>query len=170
MTPVLKLGFCPPIDEPRPAVSVGSTRNGDDGPGQERRGHRVAHIGVAILDGGIVAPGSSPGTLTVNDTFTLADASILNFEFNAVNNAVGGGINDLIAGVTDLTLDGILKITGSNDWTNVADNTAGRVFNSSGTLIDNGLSIGVQPTLGAGQSLRISTATPGQVNLVIVRG
>ena len=125
---------------------------------------------VAILDGGIVAPGSNPGTLTVNDAFTLADASILNFEFNAVNNAVGGGINDLIAGVTDLTLDGILKITGSNDWTNVADNTSWRVFNYSGTLIDNGLSIGVQPTLGAGQSLRISTATPGQVNLVIVRG
>lgn len=132
---------------------------------------------VAILNGGIVAPGtdpnfmtlSSPDTLTVNNAFTLADASILNFEFNAVNNAVGGGINDLIAGVTDLTLDGILKITGSNDWTNVADNTSWRVFNYSGTLIDNGLSIGVQPALGAGQSLRIRTATPGQVNLVIVR-
>ena len=42
------------------------------------------------------------------------------------------------------------------------------MFNYSGTLTDNGLSIGVQPTLGAGQSLLISIATLGEVSLVLV--
>ena len=123
---------------------------------------------VAVLDGGMVAPGSSPGTLTMTGALTLADASILSFELNAANNTVGGGINDLITGVTDLTLDGLLTIMGSGDWTNVATNTSWRLFNYSGTLTDNGLSIGVQPTLGAGQSLLISIATLGEVSLVLV--
>lgn len=123
---------------------------------------------VSILGGGIVAPGNSPGTLTVSDVFTLADTSILNFEFDAADTTVGGGINDLIAGVTNLTLDGVLNITGSGDWTNVADYTSWRIFNYSGTLIDNGLTIGGQPTLGAGQSLLINAATAGEVNLVLV--
>jgi hypothetical protein len=35
-------------------------------------------------------------------------------------------------------------------------------------LTDNGLSIGAQPTLGAGQSLLISIATLGEVSLVLV--
>jgi len=123
---------------------------------------------VSILGGGIVAPGTSPGTLTVNDAFTLADTSILNFEFNAQDTTVGAGINDLITGVTNLTLDGVLNITGSGDWTSIANNTTWRLFNYTGTLTNSVLSIGAQPTLGAGQTLQISTATEGQVNLVIV--
>lgn len=123
---------------------------------------------VSILGGGIVAPGNSPGTLSVNDAFTLADTSVLSFEFNAQNTTVGGGVNDLITGVTNLTLDGVLNISGSGDWTSIANNTTWRLFNYTGTLTDNVLSIGTQPTLGAGQTLQISTATAGQVNLVIV--
>ena len=123
---------------------------------------------VSILGGGIVAPGTSPGTLTVASSFTLADAAILSFELDAQNTVVGGGINDLITGVTDLTLDGILNITGSGDWTTIADNTAWRLFDYSGTLLDNGLVLGSTPTLAAGQSFQIDTATTGQVNLVVV--
>jgi fibronectin-binding autotransporter adhesin len=123
---------------------------------------------VSILDGGIIAPGNSPGTLTVNDVFTLAGASILNFEFNAQDNTVGGGINDWITGVTNLTLDGVLNISGSGDWTTVANDTSWRLFNYTGTLTNNILTIGNQPTLGTGQSFKISTDTLGQVNLVIV--
>jgi fibronectin-binding autotransporter adhesin len=123
---------------------------------------------VSILGGGIVAPGTSPGTLTVANTFSLADASILSFELAAQNTTIGGGINDLITGVTDLTLDGVLDITGAGDWTAVADNTAWRLFNYSGALVDNGLTLGSMPTLSAGQSFQIDTATAGQVNIVVV--
>ena len=123
---------------------------------------------VSILGGGIVAPGTSPGTLTVNNSFTLADTSILDFELNPTDFTVGGGINDLITGVTDLTLDGVLNVAGSGDWTNVANNTAWRLFNYNGSLIDNTLTFGTMPTLGGGQSFQIDTATTGQVNLVIV--
>ena len=123
---------------------------------------------VSILGGGIVAPGTSPGTLTVANTFSLADASILSFELAAQNTTIGGGINDLITGVTDLTLDGILNISATGDWTAVADNTAWRLFNYSGTLVDNGLTLGSMPTLSAGQSFQIDTATAGQVNIVVV--
>jgi fibronectin-binding autotransporter adhesin len=123
---------------------------------------------VTILDGGIVAPGTSPGTLTVTDAFTLADTSILSFELDAQNTTIGGGINDLITGVTNLTLDGILNITGAGDWTTIADNTAWRLFTYSGTLLDNGLVLGSTPTLAAGQSFQIDTTTVGEVNLVVV--
>jgi fibronectin-binding autotransporter adhesin len=123
---------------------------------------------VSILGGGIVAPGTSPGTLTVNNSFTLADTSILDFELNPTDFTVGGGINDLITGVTNLTLDGVLNISGAGDWTTIADNTSWRLFDYSGSLTNNALSIGTAPTLAAGQSFQIDTATTGQVNLVIV--
>ena len=108
------------------------------------------------------------GTLTVNNSFTLADTSILDFELNPTDFTVGGGINDLITGVTNLTLDGVLNISGAGDWTTIADNTSWRLFDYSGSLTNNALSIGTAPTLATGQSFQIDTATPGQVNLVIV--
>jgi fibronectin-binding autotransporter adhesin len=123
---------------------------------------------VSILGGGIVAPGTSPGTLTVNNSFTLADTSILDFELIATDTTVGGGINDLITGVTNLTLDGILNISGSGDWTTVANNTSWRLFDYSGVLTDNTLTLGFTPTLADGMSFQIDTATLGQVNLVVV--
>ena len=123
---------------------------------------------VSILGGGIVSPGTSPGTLTVNNTFTLADTSILDFELNPTSNTVGGGINDLITGVTNLTLDGVLHVSGAGDWAAVPNQTAWRLFNYSGLLTDNTLSLGTMPFPGSGRSFVIDTATAGQVNLVIV--
>jgi fibronectin-binding autotransporter adhesin len=123
---------------------------------------------VNVLAGGIVGPGNSPGTLTVNDAFSLAGTSILDFELNAGDTTPGGGINDLITGVTNLTLGGFLDITGSGDWTTLANGSSWRLFNYSGTLTDNGLTIRTAPTLAAGQSLQISTATPNQVNVIVV--
>lgn len=123
---------------------------------------------VSVLAGGIVDPGNSPGTLTVNDAFSLASTSVLHFELNAANNTAGSGINDLITGVTNLTLDGFLDITGTGDWTSVANGTAWRLFNYTGTLSDNGLTIRSALTLAAGQSFQISTATANEVNVVVV--
>jgi fibronectin-binding autotransporter adhesin len=123
---------------------------------------------VTVLGGAIVAPGNSPGTLTVNNAFSLANTSLLNFELDALNTTAGGGVNDLITGVTNLTLDGTLNITGSGDWTTVAANTSWRLFNYSGSLTNNDLSIGSAPALASGFSYLIDTETTGQVNLVVV--
>jgi len=123
---------------------------------------------VSILDGGIVAPGGNPGTLTVSNAFSLGGTSVLNFDLNAANQTVGGGINDLIAGVTNLTLDGVLNVSGIGDFTTIAAPVTWRLFNYSGTLTNNTLTLGSLPTLGAGQSYSIDTATAGQVNLVVI--
>ncbi len=123
---------------------------------------------VAVLGGGILAPGTSPGTLTVNNSLTLANTSILEFELNPANFTIGGGVNDLITGVTALALDGVLNVSGAGDWTTVPNNSSWRLFNYSGALTNNVLSFGSMPTLATGQSFQINTATPGQVDLVIV--
>ena len=125
---------------------------------------------VSILGGAIVAPGSGSGvgTLTVSNAFTLANSSILNFELNPLDNTVGGGINDLITGVSNLTLDGVLNVPDAGGWTSVADFTTWRLFNYAGTLTNNLLALGTMPTLGSGQSFQIDTSTSGQVNLIVV--
>jgi autotransporter-associated beta strand protein len=123
---------------------------------------------VSISGGGIVAPGTSPGTLSVSNAFSLAGTSVVGFELNAADQTVGGGVNDLISGVTNLTLDGILNVTGIGDFTTIAAPVTWRLFNYSGTLTDNGLTLGSLPTLAAGQSYQLDTATAGQVNLVVI--
>jgi hypothetical protein len=42
------------------------------------------------------------------------------------------------------------------------------LFNYSGTLTDDTLSLGSMPSLGSGLSWSINTATTGQVNLVVI--
>ncbi len=123
---------------------------------------------VSVLGGGIVAPGTSPGTLTVNNIFSLADTSVLEFELNAADQTVGSGVNDLIAGVTNLTLDGVLNVTGNGDFTAIVAPATWRLFNYSGILTNNTLTLGSTPTLAAGQSFTLDTATSGQVNLVVI--
>jgi fibronectin-binding autotransporter adhesin len=123
---------------------------------------------VSVLGGGIVAPGTSPGTLTVNNIFSLAGTSVLEFELNAADQTVGGGVNDLIAGVTNLTLDGVLNVTGIGDFTAIVAPATWRLFNYSGILTNNTLTLGSTPTLAAGQSFTLDTATSGQVNLVVI--
>jgi len=123
---------------------------------------------VSILGGGIVAPGNSPGTLTILDAFALAGTSVLNFELSGTNNSVGGGVNDLITGITNLTLDGVLNVTAIDAFTSVAPGTSWRLFNYTGSFTDNGLTLGSMPTLADGYSFEFDTATVGQVNLVVV--
>jgi len=122
---------------------------------------------TSILDGGILSPGTSPGTLTITDTLSLAGTSILDFEIDAADRS-SSVFNDLITGVTDLTLGGTLNLTGSGDFSTVSAGALWRLINYSGTLTDNTLAIGTAPTLAAGLSFSVDTATAGQVNLVVV--
>ncbi len=124
---------------------------------------------VTVAAGGILAPGNSPGTLTMNSGLSLDAASILNFELNATDSTAGGGINDLVNVGGNLALAGILNVAGIGDFSNAADFTTWRLFSYTGTLTNNGLTLGSMPSVGAsGKSFQINTATTGQVNLVIV--
>jgi fibronectin-binding autotransporter adhesin len=123
---------------------------------------------TSILGGGILAPGTSPGTLTITSTLALADTSILSFELDAADQTAGGGINDLVTGVTDLTLGGVLNVTGIGDFSTVTQGTMWRLINYSGSLSGGGLTIGSAPSLGSGLSYEVDTGTAGQVNLVVV--
>jgi len=123
---------------------------------------------VTVAAGGILSPGTSPNTLSITNTLALADTSVLPFELNAADQTVGGGINDLVTGVTNLTLDGILNVTGIGDFTSIVAPVSWRLFNYSGTLTDNSVTLGSMPTLAPGQSYLIDTSTANQVNLVVV--
>ena len=115
-------------------------------------------VDVFVASGGTIAPGRSIGTLRA-DNLTLADNAVLEFELSTPG-TIGGGVNDLIEGVRNLTLDGVLNIT---DGVGFAAGTY-RLINYSQDLVDNGLVIGTAP---AGFSYSIDTATEGEVTLVV---
>ena len=119
--------------------------------------------------GATLAPGASAGTLTINNSLALADGSILEFELNGTNTTVGGGINDLINGVTGLTLDGTLNIIAAplGSFDSVTGSEKWRLFDYTGALTDSGLVIGTHPTLPGTLTFSIDTSTAGQVNLVV---
>lgn len=112
--------------------------------------------------GGTISPGSAggPGTLTINGDLVLDAASRLDYRLGQAG-TVGGGLNDLLVVHGDLTLDGVLNVTQS------AGGTFGpgvyRLINYDGTLLDQGLSLGVLPGSG---TRSIQTAIANQVNLV----
>nr|WP_253201561.1 autotransporter outer membrane beta-barrel domain-containing protein [Sphingomonas quercus] len=117
--------------------------------------------GVAIADGGILAPGQGAGTLTINGGLALSPGAILNYELGAANVA-GGPLNDLVVVGGDLLLDGLLNVR-------VADGgTFGpglyRLFDYAGTLTDRGLTTGDMPVASG---YVVQTAIARQVNLIV---
>ncbi|MDD5349297.1 MAG: autotransporter-associated beta strand repeat-containing protein, partial [Chthoniobacteraceae bacterium] len=64
-----------------------------------------------VGDTGVVSPGNDGafGTLSTGD-FTLTSTSQVNFDLSASSHATGGGMNDLIAVIGNLTLDGQINI------------------------------------------------------------
>ena len=78
-------------------------------------GSRLGGIGtisgtVTIGSGATLAPGLSPGTLTVG-SLNLMEGAILDYEL-ATPGVIGGGVNDLVVVTNDLMLDGTLNVTG----------------------------------------------------------
>jgi fibronectin-binding autotransporter adhesin len=126
--------------------------------------------GPVTVGAATVAPGESPGTLTINNTFVLNPASALAYELNGANQTVGGGVNDLITGITNLTLDGTLNITETvaGSFLAAMNGDTWRLLNYTGLLVDNGLTLGTVPSLAAGLEFTIDTSTFGQVDLRVV--
>ncbi|WP_186766986.1 autotransporter domain-containing protein [Devosia ginsengisoli] len=120
---------------------------------------------VTVLDGGILAPGSSPGQLTVAGDLVLSSGSVLNFELGPAG-VVGGGVNDLTEVTGNLTLDGVLNVTDQGGF------GAGvyRIFDYGGTLTDDGIAIGILPGGTVDDDIFIQTVVDKQVNLVSTAG
>ena len=119
---------------------------------------------VNVLNGGILAPGNSPGTLDIDGDLALAGGSVLNFEFGEAGVA-GGALNDLVNVGGDLTLDGTINVTSSSGG--YCGGGIYRVFNYPGALTDNGLELGSMPV---GSDVTVQTSVAGQVNLINSEG
>jgi len=127
-------------------------------------GSGTASGAVNILNGGRVAPGSSPGTLTVG-ALTLASGSQLDYDLGP-SGIIGSGVNDLINVVGALTLDGTLNVMDLPGFgTGVY-----RLINYGGAFTDAGLSIGEVPASFVPGEFQVQTAVTGQVNLVVQTG
>src|SRR3546814_1011914 len=111
-------------------------------PRSTRRTHSFPTRRASDRDGGRLAPGNSPGTLTINGDLTLNGASILDLEFGQAN-VVGGPLNDLIDVQGNLTLDGTVDVTVTTGGS--FDAGLYRVINYDGALTDNGLALGTMP-------------------------
>lgn len=118
---------------------------------------------VTVADGGILAPGNSPGTLTLGG-LVLNNASVLEFELGETGVA-GGALNDLLVVNGDLTLDGVLNVTQSAGGTYGAG--IYRLIDYTGVLTDNTLDLGSMP---AGSANFVQTSVANQVNLVNTQG
>ncbi|WP_244425233.1 autotransporter-associated beta strand repeat-containing protein [Pseudaminobacter salicylatoxidans] len=125
-------------------------------------------VGTTIVaDGGILAPGSSIGTLTVDGKLTLSAGSILDYEMGQAGSDPLSGVSDRIDVTGDLDLNGTLDLAQSSDPT---DGTAGlgyyRLMTYGGALSGNGLSIGSTPAF-ADPSIYEIQAGGGNVDLFI---
>jgi autotransporter-associated beta strand protein len=113
---------------------------------------------VTFVGGGFLAPGASPETLHTG-SLTLDALTNLNYEL-ATAGVVGSGVNDLTQVTGDLTLDGTLNITDFGGF----GLGVYRLFDYTGQLINNGLSLGSTPS---GFAYAIDTSIANQVNLTV---
>lgn len=121
---------------------------------------------------GTIAPGASgsAGTLSFASALSLGSGSILSYGLNGTNTAAGGGVNDLSAVTGNLSLDGTLNVSeiGVGSFQSATLGNTWRLFTYTGTLTNNGLSLGTTPTMSAGLSLAVDTSTSNEVNLIVV--
>ncbi|NWK56516.1 autotransporter-associated beta strand repeat-containing protein [Verrucomicrobiaceae bacterium N1E253] len=149
-------------------LDVGSTFELQDG---QKLGGAGQVLGpIELAQGSVLAPGSSAGTLTMNSSLMLGTGSFLDFELSGSDQTTGSNINDLVAGITDLTLDGTLNVTElvTNDFLNAQSGDRWVLMEYSGTLTDNGLDLGTLPTLTAGLDFELDITTGGQVALTVI--
>jgi autotransporter-associated beta strand protein len=108
---------------------------------------------TTVADGGILAPGNSPGALRTG-ALTLSPNSVLNIEF--------GTVSDFLTVNGNLTLDGILNILPGDGF-----NAFGRdFFTYSGTLTNNGLTIGSVPAGFGPSDFSLDFSTPGEIAIL----
>jgi hypothetical protein len=107
---------------------------------------------VTVNNSGVLAPGTSPGTLAISNNLTLNPGSVLRFQLGASSDKV------VVSG--NLVLGGTLIVTDSGAFANATYT----LFMYSGTLSGPLPAVGSLPSGYVGW---ISTNTPGQVNLIV---
>jgi T5SS/PEP-CTERM-associated repeat protein/autotransporter-associated beta strand protein len=127
--------------------------------------------GAVTVGSATLAPGSSPATLVISNALALSSSSTLSFDLCGTNTTAGNGINDLIQGVTTLTLDGTLNVADAVPGSFLSAQLGDRwtLIAYSGPLTDNGLTLGTMPALSDGLRFAVdATTTAGAVDLVVV--
>ena len=123
---------------------------------------------VTVLAGGHLTPGELPGegagTLRVG-SLVLNPGSQLDYDLG-IPDIVGGTVNDHLIVAGALTLDGVLNVTDLGGFSRGVYQLIGY----GGALTDNVLDIGSLPAGFPIGGVSISTATPGEVNLVVASG
>lgn len=131
-----------------------------------------ASIGGAMNVSGMLMPGSSVGTLTVSQGLALGASSVVRFDLNAANPGIGLGLNDLIDVGGNLILDGTLDVLqwdlAVNGNFSARNSGTWTLFRYTGSLTDNGLTLGEMPMLAAGYEWRLDTIAANAVTLSIV--
>jgi len=120
---------------------------------------------VSFADGGILAPGASPGSLGTG-SLTLSNASVLAFEL-AAPNLGNTPLSDRVDVAGSLVLDGILVVDPLAGFGTPTTGDRWRLFNYTGSLTDNGLELdlGSLPVLAPSLSYYVDTSILGQVDL-----
>lgn len=126
-------------------------------------GGDVVFTAGSVLRPGDDSRGNGTGVLTINGDLTLASDTDSQFQLGEVYTP-GGALNDLVTVAGNLTLDGVVNVAltaGGSFLPGVY-----RLFNYSGTLTDNTMTIGALPPNDA-DTYAIQTNIARQVNLVL---
>jgi len=98
---------------------------------------------VSVADGGTLAPGDlnagAGGTLNLNSDLVLSNNAILSFDLTGNDTTAGGGINDLVQGIGNLVLDGMLTISPLVSFSGAGTNDFWTLMTYSGSLTDGGV-------------------------------
>ena len=113
-----------------------------------------------IENGGTLAPGDSPGTLTVG-SLLLNNGSLVDYQLGEAN-VLSSVWNDRTVVTGALTLDGLLTVTDSHAFGLGVYN----LFTYGGALTDHGLDV---VTLPGGYTGTVETLVTGQVNLIVTK-
>ncbi len=112
---------------------------------------------TTVENGGTLAPArtNTVGTLTISSNLVLNASSVLAFNL--------GTSSDLVSVGKNLTLDGTLNVSDSGGL----DAGTYRLFNYTGSLINNTLDIGSIPSNFSRYTFTIQTSVANQVNLIV---
>jgi autotransporter-associated beta strand protein len=113
----------------------------------------------------ILSPGNSAGVLNLGAVL-LDGTSTLNWEL-ANPNLGNSLLSDRVNVTGNLTLDGILNVTSLTGFGTPVAGDTWRLFNYTGSLTNNTLTLGTLPTLTSGLAYFIDTTQTGQVNLTV---
>ena len=119
--------------------------------------------GAVAITGGTLAPGNSPGTLTMG-SLAMDASTVLSYDLSASDHTTGANINDYTIVNGNLTLDGTINLTSLTELT-VGTYT---LMHYTGSLTDNGLLVGSNFGTASNQQYAISNdAAAGNINLVV---